>query len=343
MSIASSYLAAGLFLPPMLAALGAAVVIAGMLKWRHALPMDEPNHRSLHSAPIPRSGGLGIMAGIILGWCAVWWTFGSASGAFLLILALLLSAFSLIDDVRGLSVRWRFALQILLAGMLVAGLGLPDVLPWGAIGLALAVLAVVWMTNLYNFMDGANGLAGGMATFGFGFYALAAFHAGSPAFALAAACIAAAACGFLLFNFDPARIFMGDSGSVPLGFLAAALGLAGWQQGLWPAMFPVLVFSPFIVDASVTLAKRGARGEKVWQAHREHYYQRVIQMGLGHRRTALAEYVLMAACGLGGLAIQDARPVLQWLVVAGFLLAYGVVMVRVDRAWQLHVASNEMG
>ena len=320
-------------LAPLAAGLMTVLVIAAMLRFRHALPMDEPNHRSLHVVPIPRSGGLGIMAGMALGWCGVWLSFGGASGAPLLGLALALSAFSLIDDVRGLPVALRFGSQILVALVLVLSIGLKASLPGGMFGVTLAVLAVAWMTNLYNFMDGANGLAGGMTFFGFGFYALAAAQSGSPAFALAAACISAAAAGFLVFNFDPARIFMGDSGSIPLGFLAAAMGLLGWHLRLWPGLFPLLVFSPFIVDASVTLGRRILRRERVWEAHREHYYQRLIRMGLGHRRTAFLEYALMAVCGMAGLALLEAGPGALALATVLGLALYGGLLAMVDRAW----------
>ena len=320
-------------LAPLAAGLMTVLVIAAMLRMRHALPMDEPNHRSLHVVPIPRSGGLGIMAGMALGWCGVWLSFGGASGAPVLGLALALSAFSLIDDVRGLPVSIRFGSQILVAVLLVVGIGLKASLPGGMAGMVMVVLAVAWMTNLYNFMDGANGLAGGMTFFGFGFYALAAAQSGSPAFALAAGCISASAAGFLVFNFDPARIFMGDSGSIPLGFLSAALGLLGWHLRLWPALFPLMVFSPFIVDASVTLGRRILRRERVWEAHRDHYYQRLIRMGLGHRRTALLEYALMAACGLAGLALLDAGPVALAGGGALGLALYGGLLLGIDRAW----------
>ncbi len=158
-----------------------------------------------------------------------------------------------------------------------------------------ALLAIIWMINLYNFMDGSDGLAGGMSIAGFGTYAVAAYGGGLMELSVLAAALAGAAAGFLIWNFHKARIFMGDSGSVPLGFLAAALGLLGWQEGVWPMWFPVLVFSPFIADASVTLVKRYLRGERLSQAHRSHYYQRVLRMGLGHRGTALAAYVLMLA------------------------------------------------
>jgi UDP-N-acetylmuramyl pentapeptide phosphotransferase/UDP-N-acetylglucosamine-1-phosphate transferase len=153
------------------------------------------------------------------------------------------------------------------------------------------------MSNLYNFMDGSDGLAGGMTVIGFGYYGLFAYLAGNSDFAVINRSIAAAALAFLCYNFHPARIFMGDAGAVPLGFLAAALGILGWLDQLWSLWVPVLIFSPFIADATVTITKRLMRGEKIWQAHREHYYQRMVQSGLGHRNTALLSYALMLAAG----------------------------------------------
>ncbi|MGH6622702.1 MAG: glycosyl transferase, partial [Burkholderiaceae bacterium] len=94
-------------------------------------------------------------------------------------------------------------------------------------------------------------------------------------------------------------------GSVPLGFLAASLGLMGWADGAWPAWFPLLVFSPFLIDASVTLVARLLRGERPWRPHNEHLYQRMVRSGLGHRRTALIWYGVMLACAVtGSLAIR---------------------------------------
>jgi len=127
---------------------------------------------------------------------------------------------------------------------------------------------------------------------------------------------------------------MGDVGSVPLGFLAAAMGLLGWQRGAWEWWFPVLVFSPFVVDASVTLARRIFRRERVWEAHRDHYYQRLVQLGWGHRRTALAEYVLMFACGVLGLAALERPPFVQAMVLGVVAIVYGGLMLAVDAAWR---------
>jgi len=287
--------------------------------------MDDPNHRSLHAAPIPRSGGIAIMAGTLAGWSLLlpswlWLPLGLTVG---------LAAVSLCDDIFSLSVNWRLLAHLLAASALAAAN--LEHYPWW-LGFS-AMLAVVWMSNLYNFMDGSDGLAGGMAVFGFAAYGLAAWWGNDATFALVAWTVAAAAAGFLIFNFHPARIFMGDAGSVPLGFLAAAFGLLGWQRGLWAWWFAPLVFSPFVVDASVTLAKRLLRGEKIWQAHREHYYQRLVRMGYGHRNTALLEYLLMAAAGASALWGSSLAATTQTLLLVCWCAVYFVAMRLIDIKW----------
>jgi UDP-N-acetylmuramyl pentapeptide phosphotransferase/UDP-N-acetylglucosamine-1-phosphate transferase len=188
--------------------------------------------------------------------------------------------------------------------------------------------------NLYNFMDGSDGLAGGMTVFGFG--ALGAAAVGSATdIGLASLCIAAAAAGFLFHNFHPARVFLGDAGSIPLGFLAGSLGLAGWARESWPLWFPVLVFSPFVIDASLTLAARLLRGEKPWRAHREHAYQRMVAGGLGHRRTALLWYLLMAACAFSGLLGLGLSASGQWILLAAWAGLYGILAVVTTRRFPL--------
>jgi UDP-N-acetylmuramyl pentapeptide phosphotransferase/UDP-N-acetylglucosamine-1-phosphate transferase len=180
---------------------------------------------------------------------------------------------SLVDDMRNLSPKTRLLGHFIAALIVAGGSGVS----W--IWFLPVLLFIVWMTNLYNFMDGSDGLAGGMALFGFSFYGIASLMNGNEAFAMMDFSIGAAALGFLYHNFHPARVFLGDAGSIPLGFLAAAFGIYGWQQGYWPFWFPALVFSPFVVDATMTLLKRVRRGENLAQAHRSHYYQRLVQIG----------------------------------------------------------------
>ncbi len=315
----------GMLLPP-LALVVCWFALTLLLRREALLPLDHPNERSLHDRPTPRIGGLGIMAGLAI--CTMLWR---PEEVFLLTLvALGLCMLSLLDDLRGLSVRIRFAGHSLAAAVtLYFLLDLPGWAGW------LALPALIWMINLYNFMDGADGLAGGMTLFGFASYGVAAWLGGADSFALLAWIIAAAAAGFLLFNFPPARIFMGDAGSIPIGYLAAALGMAGWAAGLWPLTFPLLVFSPFIVDASVTLLWRLSRGEKVWQAHRSHYYQRLVRMGWTHRRLALSEYGLMAAVSISGLVLVQ-RPDWQLGITLAWAAIYAALAVIIDRRSKEH-------
>lgn len=296
--------------------------IALMLRFNRVGPIDLPNHRSLHQVAVPRSGGVGILAGAVV--CFV----AAMPSAALWISLGALAAVSLLDDFRPLPARFRFLVQLAAASVVSWALVPPQ---WGTAGQVVSVLCIVWMTNLYNFMDGANGLAGGMALFGFAAYALAASVSGHFDLAIWSAGIAAAAGGFLFFNFDPARIFMGDVGSVSLGFLAAALGLNGLWLGAWPVWFPLLVFSVFIVDATVTLLRRGLRGEKLWLAHREHFYQRLIQSGWSHRRLALTAYLAMVATGGSACLLLAASPALQALCIGAWGATYFLLMRAIDR------------
>lgn len=248
-----------------------------------------------------------------------------------------LFAISLLDDMRDFSILFRLAVHLLAAGAISVYLFLSD---YDLSVTVLVLFAVAWMTNLYNFMDGSDGLAGGMALFGFGSYGLAALFAGNTGFALLNFSISAAAVAFLIFNFYPAKIFMGDAGSVPLGYLVGVFGVFGWMNGHWSWWFPVLVFSPFIVDASVTLARRLFRGERFWQAHRDHYYQRLVQLGWGHRKTALAEYALMAASGTAALATLR-LPHITTAVIALFAATYILFIAMISRAWAKRRAADK--
>lgn len=288
--------------------------------------LDHPNPRSLHSKAVPRTGGLGLMVAILASWAFL----PEALPLFIWISVTLLVAISFADDIFGLPVWARLLLHGAVAVWFSVTM-LSDTHGW--IVLTVATIAITWMLNLYNFMDGSDGLAGGMTLIGFSCYGVTAWLAGNEPFALMSFCVAAAAAAFLLFNFHPARIFMGDAGAIPLGFLAAIMGVMGWTNGCWPLWLPLLVFSPFIADASVTLARRGLRGEKVWQAHREHYYQRMVQSGFGHRNTALLGYLLMLAASTSAIWAMRQHTAVQ----LGAGIAWGgiyLLMMRVfDRYW----------
>ncbi|MBI5107746.1 MAG: glycosyltransferase family 4 protein [Rhodocyclales bacterium] len=303
----------------LIAALATSLFLDLLLRRSHALPVDRPNQRSLHQQPMPRIGGLALFPGIVLAVLisGVWEPLVLAP----LALAGLLFFLSIVDDWRGLSASLRFGTHF--AAALGFAVWLAGVTPLALAG----AFAMTWMTNLYNFMDGANGLAGGMTAIGFGVLGLASGEA------VLVYATMGAALGFLRYNFDPARVFLGDAGSIPLGFLAGALSFAGVAHGQWPLWFPLLVFAPFVLDATVTLLKRMVRQEKVWAAHRQHYYQRLVRMGWSHRRLALAEYSLMCASGGLGLLLLNASAVGQ---TVGVLVCIGVhvtLMAWIDRRW----------
>ncbi|MBI5612460.1 MAG: glycosyltransferase family 4 protein [Gammaproteobacteria bacterium] len=301
--------------------------------------LDYPNERSLHTRPTPRTGGLAILAAIggmtiPLALAGPTITVGIIAGGGLSIalLSFLDDRFS-VSPGRRMLAHFAVAILLLAGGLGPPGLSLPGMhLSWPvAIGAPLAVLFVVWMINLYNFMDGMDGLAGGMAVIGFSSFALLGMMVGNAPFAALSLAAAAAAGGFLVFNFPPARIFMGDTGSSLLGFLAAALVVWGERDGIVPLWAALLIFSPFIVDASATLLQRAWRGETLWQAHKRHYYQRLVQLGWGHKKTVLYEYALMLACAGSALWATRQTPSVQWFILAFWAVCYPMLMVGVTR------------
>jgi len=293
-----------------------------LLRFGRGLALDRPNERSLHERPVPRTGGIGLLLGVL----AVFLS-GDLELWLPVLLAVILAALSFADDVYGLPTLVRLGAHFAAAAVAL-WYWLTPIAPWA---LALLILAVVWITNLYNFMDGSDGLAGGMAVIGFGAYALAA-----PPGALALLCsaIAAASGAFLVFNFPPARVFMGDAGSIPLGFLAGALGLLGWRDDLWPLWFPLLAFAPFVADATFTLLRRLIRRERIWRAHKEHYYQRLVRMGFGHRGTALIGYAAMAVCAGVALFSREKDFSIQIWSFAAASLCLAILAAWVDWRWK---------
>jgi UDP-N-acetylmuramyl pentapeptide phosphotransferase/UDP-N-acetylglucosamine-1-phosphate transferase len=257
--------------------------------------LDRPNERSLHESPIPKTGGIALLIAMFAGWLLLLSTF-VVPMMFVPVFfaALLVAGISFVDDLVELSPLLRIAVHALAAAILVySGFSIHDSLA----GQLFTFISIIWMLNLYNFMDGMDGFAGGMTLSGFGFIGLAGFIQGDYFFALLSWTVAAASAGFLIKNYPPAQIFMGDAGSATLGFLAAAFSLWGIRSEVFDLWFPLLVFSPFILDATITVIRRALKGKKIWQAHREHYYQRLALAGWGHKKTVVIEYMLMLAAG----------------------------------------------
>ena len=263
----------------------------------HREILDCPNERSSHQVPTPRGGGIAVIGSTLLAWAVFARTESVPSGVFGIVLgAVLLAAVSWFDDLRGLSPIVRLLAQAaaVAVGILVVP-GPRDLFYLAAIG-----LVWIWWINLFNFMDGIDGLAGTeAAAIGAGLLLFAGVGAGAdPALRTLAAAVTGAAIGFLVWNWSPARIFLGDIGSVPLGYVLGFLLLDLAARGRWT--IAVILPLYFLADATITLVRRLLRGERVWQAHREHFYQHAVRRGLGHaavvKRVIAADLVLIG-CG----------------------------------------------
>lgn len=282
--------------------------------------LAHPNERTLHARPTPQTGGLAVVGSVVISLILATSILaltqpakpvlpkGMASGSVWIVISMLLIfVVSFIDDCRGLPAVLRLGVQASSACIIIGGVGLtvssipipggPNI-SLGIAAIPVSVLILLWMANLYNFMDGMDGFAGGMTFFGFTFLAYFGWQAQFPIMLIITVFVAMSALGFLLHNFPPARIFMGDAGSITLGFLAGTLMILGVRERVFEIWVPIMIFSPFIVDATVTLIRRAFRRKKLWEAHREHYYQRVVLSGWSHRRTVLAEYSVMILCGV---------------------------------------------
>ncbi|MBI3445977.1 MAG: glycosyltransferase family 4 protein [Magnetospirillum sp.] len=285
-------LAAGVAL--VLSVVGTRIALAWLLERRY---LDHPNERSSHSAPIPRGGGLAVTPAILLAWGGLMVSQGmDAWNGFLLAGAVVLLVLSWLDDRHTLAAAPRFLIHGAAVAAALACLE-PDALVFqGWLPLwadrLLAALGWLWFLNLYNFMDGIDGITGiETACLGLGIALLAPFAAG-PALICAAAGL-----GFLVWNWHPARIFLGDAGSIPLGFLLGGLLVQLAVSGHVAAALILPAY--YLADATITITRRLFNGEKIWQAHRKHFYQRAVQGGRSHAQVSLAiaagNLVLMAA------------------------------------------------
>jgi UDP-N-acetylmuramyl pentapeptide phosphotransferase/UDP-N-acetylglucosamine-1-phosphate transferase len=252
--------------------------------------LDRPNARSSHEIPTPRGGGIAIMLVVIGGIVAV-----GFFNAFQLLNVLagaagFLAAVSLLDDFKPVPARIRFAAQSIAALAFLFAFarfyGIPAAAPLRITGWTVFAFWIVGYTNSFNFMDGINGISGIQASVtGLGSILIVGFSRNlwSHPLELCAGIVAGAALGFLPHNFPRARMFMGDVGSAPLGFLLASLPLAFSAEFGWELLPPlVLLHLNYILDTTITLIRRHLHGEKVYEAHKEHFYQRLVRAGQSH-------------------------------------------------------------
>ena len=326
---------------PLVAALVSAVAVVVLRRSASALPADIPNRRSLHVTPVPRAGGyavwLGYLASIFIvappfpgglpGWLPAWAA---------------LAAVSALDDVREVQVLPRLAVHaaaaLWTAFFLATHWRAPLDLPTLAVFTIALAAVIAWSSNLYNFMDGTDGLAASMGAIGFTTYGLVFFVAEDAralqAWAPAFLALAAALVPFLAVNRPHASMFLGDVGAVPLGYLAAAFGIAGVGAGAWPAWFPLLVFLPFIGDATLTLMRRARRRERLWEGHRSHFYQRLHQLGAGHGGTLAVYVATMLGSAATALVCRSRAPDAGWWALAAWIVVVCMLFATIDYHWR---------
>jgi Fuc2NAc and GlcNAc transferase len=347
---------------PAAAVLVIALVVAALAAWwgtslvrRYAISqslVDIPNDRSSHSTPTPRGGGLAIVAVVFAG-VALQTVIGGLDrdvGIGVLGGGGLIALVGWIDDRSDLRARWRAMAQFAAAIWFVSWVGAPQSLWLGTWSLplsvaapVLAVVSLVWLINLFNFMDGIDGIAGGEAVSVGAAGGVLLLASGASGLASTAFLVAAASMGFLVWNWAPARIFMGDVGSGFLGFMLGALAIAADRSGAVPLLVWLLLMGVFVFDATVTLLRR-LRRERVYEAHRRHAYQRAVAAGLSHRTVALG------VLGLNGALVILAAVAWTWsaaaplaVLAAAALLTSAYVLVERHRPMWVDSGGGDAG
>tara|TARA_R110000868_G_scaffold4155_20_gene25457 strand:- start:18025 stop:19191 length:1167 start_codon:yes stop_codon:yes gene_type:complete len=312
--------------------------------------LDEPNHRSSHALPTPSTGGVAIVATFAVGFAVVWVFSDQARLSTFHLAGFAVAAFGIalvgfLDDLKKLKTfkiklgaQIAAALVLLAFGIVFTRISLPVVgaFDLGWMGYPLTVFWVVALTNMFNFMDGLNGLAGGTAIVVAAFLCAVTFMEGSYFVYMFCYIMSAASAGFLVFNFPRARLFMGDVGSQFIGFTFAALAVIAAEIDVSRTSFLVvpLLFFNFIFDTIFTLCRRAMRGEDITQAHRTHLYQLLNRIGWSHAQVSLFHFAVTAAQGIGVLVLVGFGPDERMLVFLPFLVfqtGYAVAVMTVAR------------
>ncbi|MEL0105587.1 MAG: glycosyltransferase family 4 protein [Rhodospirillaceae bacterium] len=291
--------------------------------------LAHPNERSSHAIPTPTGGGLAVIVISIMAWHLISNNAGTPYHFAALIVATVgIAAMSFVDDLRSLPITIRLAVQIFAvtyvlqatpASVVYFGGFLPPV--WD---LLFAGILWLWFINLFNFMDGIDGIAGvETISIGCGISGVVLLAGLSPALGWLSLIFISATIGFLWWNWHPAKIFLGDVGSIPLGFIFGWLLLMLAAEGQWPAA--VILSLYYLTDATLTLLSRALRGQKIWQAHKKHFYQRAVQRGLSHAHVSTVVLIGNAGlifCAMFSVIYQPWLPLLGAAVITALLLAY---------------------
>lgn len=295
--------------------------------------LDHPNERSSHSMPTPRGGGVAIV--VLVTGTGLWSAreAGWNHALIYLVCGIIIAWLGWRDDVHSLSARVRFAVQGLVAAASIYGLGyfktvtipLFGELHLGVVGIIITFLWIIGLTNAYNFMDGIDGIAGGVALAGgLGWMMLASNMRNDFVFGIALA-IAASSLGFLVHNWHPAKIFMGDVASTFLGYTFAVLPLLSADRGGDALMLGTLLMWTFIMDAGLTFIRRALKRENVLAAHRTHLYQRLVIDGYPHHIVSTLYLMLTLLAGVLSYEWSSGSYIAPPLIIIGLPLIWIVL------------------
>ena len=290
--------------------------------------LDHPNARSSHEAPTPRGAGIAVVGALFAVWIVIGVIEGSLGVPVVTISAIgmILAGVSLLDDLQGLGPAVRLTVHTIAVAIALVLVPLPGPIFGGLfpplVDLIMAGVLWVWFINLFNFMDGIDGIVGvETLAISIGLFVIARKLGLGEMSMLLSLSVGAVALGFLRWNWHPAKIFLGDVGSIPLGFVLGWMLLVLAANGAWgPALILPLYF---FADATLTLLRRILKAERLWEAHREHFYQRAVDTGLRHDQIAwivgvanlflimlsivaargLPEAAILGACGAVGMLL----------------------------------------
>ena len=333
----------------------ALTIIAYGVTWvmaRFVRIMDEPNHRSSHVKAVPRAGGVSVVITFYIGIC-ITWLLGEFEGVQarlligFLLSTFLIAAISLIDDITDQSALVKLVTQMIAVAIVLSlGITLDEIaipvvgyVDLGVVGYVISFFWILGLTNSYNFMDGLDGLAGGVAIIAGLFFMIITFYEGSSFVYIISYSLLAGALGFLFLNFPPAKIILGDVGAAFLGFVFAVLAIIATRYDESRTSFlviPMLMFN-FIYDTSYTFLRRLSQGKNVLEAHREHLYQLMNRSGFSHMEVVLTQYCMVFMQGLGALWVVNIPGDERMFVFVPFLvfqLAY---------TWQVRKKAQKSG
>ena len=308
--------------------------------------VDRGNRRSIHQRPIPRVGGLGILLGTLAPITALllyrndisdFFFDGPANSLVILLGGFLISLLGFIDDIHPLRARYKLFAQILLAtgvwymGFAITKIGTPfGVLDFGVFSWFVTVLWIVGIINAFNLIDGMDGLSSGIAFFVAGTVMVLAISNRLPITALVSASLAGAVVGFLLYNFNPAKVFMGDCGSMFIGYILAVLSLKGASKShtIVGLLVPLMAMGLPLLDASLAILRRILRKQPIMSPDRQHIHHILLSRGLTQKKTVLLMYgisMLLTVLALGTLLLKDSQ---VFLAVAVFSIIIFVVITK---------------